>query len=120
VLAEKPQAPMTRRKSEITPKRIDQEYPHQIEITTPSGGLKNIWETDAFCRECGFQFAMRDIGELRRADERDAVRYCFKNVCHAYAFQAAFGGERVVLPTKKPPASSIARRGLWNKRRERD
>ena len=30
---------MTYRTGEITPKRIDQEYPRQIEISIPSGGL---------------------------------------------------------------------------------
>jgi hypothetical protein len=108
---------MTYRKGEMTSKRIDREYPHQIELPIPEGGLKNIYEVEAFCREHGFEFATRGIGKLRRIDERDAVRYCFKNACHAYAFQAAFGGERVALPVKKPPAPSFGRRGLWSKRR---
>jgi hypothetical protein len=112
VSAEKRQTPMTGRKGEMTPKRIDHEYPHQIEIRIPPGGLKNIWEMDAFCCERGFQFATRGVGKLRRIEERDAVRYCFTNACHAYAFQAAFNGERVALPIKKPPALSIGRRGL--------
>ena len=55
---------------------------------------------------------------MRRIEERDAVRYCFKNACDAYAFQAAFGGERRVAPAaEKSPAPSIGRDGLWSKRR---
>jgi len=108
---------MVRRKGETTPRRIDQEYPHQIEIPIPEGGLTNIYEIDAFCRECGFNYAKRGIGKLRRQRGSDATRYCFTDPAHAESFLAAFGGERVALSVKKPPAQSIGRRGLWSKRR---
>jgi hypothetical protein len=117
VSAEKLQTPMTRRKGEITPKRIDQEYPHQIEIPIASVDLKQQHEHHEFCRSRGIHYATRGVGKLRRIEERDAVRYCFRVADDAEEFQAMYGGERVVLPVKKPPAPSIGRRGLWSKRR---
>jgi len=72
---------------------------------------------DAFCREHDWPYAHRGIGKLRRLRESDTTRYCFTDPAHADAFQAAFGGERVALPAKKPPAPSIGRRGLSSKRR---
>jgi hypothetical protein len=109
---------MTRRKGEMIDKWIDQIYLHQIEIPIPSGGLgTRLHDMYAFCQERVFEFATRGIGKLRRLEERDAVRYCFRNAGDAEAFHAAFGGERVALPVKKPPALSFGGRGLWSKRR---
>jgi hypothetical protein len=109
---------MTRRKGERIGKRIDYEYPHQVEIAIPSGGLGTRQnEMHAFCHARGIQFATRGIGKLRREREADAVRYCFRYADDAEEFQAMYGGGRVVLSVKKPPAPSIGRRGLWSKRR---
>jgi hypothetical protein len=108
---------MVRRKGEITSKRIDLEYPHQIEIPIPSGRLKQQNEHHEFCRSRGSHYATRGIGKLRRLEERDAVRYCFRPGDDAEEFQAMYGGERVVLPARTPLAPSIGRRGLWSKRR---
>ena len=110
---------MTYRKGEMTSKRSIQEYPHQIEIPIPSGaawapGLHDMHE---FCRSRGIQYATRGLGKLRRIEARDVVRYCFRVADDAEEFQAMYGGQRVVLPFKKPPASSIGHRGLWSKRR---
>ena len=110
---------MTYRKGEMTPKRVDREFPYQVELAIPEGGLKNIRELDAFCRGRGFVVATRRIGKRRRERGSDAVRYCFADPAHADAFLARFGGDRVALPAKKPPALSIRRRGLWSKWRER-
>jgi hypothetical protein len=41
------QTPMTRRTAEITPKRIDDAYPHQIEIPSPLAGQHDHHQ---FCR----------------------------------------------------------------------
>jgi hypothetical protein len=49
-------------------------------------------------------------------EERDAVRYCIRVAADAEEFQTIYGGERVALTVKKPPAQSIGRRGLWSKR----
>jgi hypothetical protein len=108
---------MMHRKGEITPKRIDLEYPHQIEIPIPSGGLKQQHDMHEFCRSRGIQYTTRGIGKLRRIEERDAVRYCFRVADDAEEFQAMYGGERVVLPVKKSPGQSFGGRGLWTKRR---
>jgi hypothetical protein len=109
---------MTRRKGERTDKRIDYEYPHQVEIAIPSGGLGTRQnDMHAFCRARGIQFATRGIGKLRREREADAVRYCFRHAGDAEEFQAMYGGGRVALPVKKPAAQSFGGRGLWSKRR---
>jgi hypothetical protein len=112
VSAEKLQTPMTCRKGEMKPKRIDYEYPHQIEIPIPSGGLgTGQHDMNEFCRSRGIQFATCGIGRLWRKPDRDAVRYCFRVADDAEEFQAMYGGERVELP----PAPSIWRRWLWSK-----
>jgi hypothetical protein len=100
----------------MTSKRIDQEYPHQVEIAIPEAGLgTRLHDMHDFCRERGFQYATR--GKLRRSEKRDVMRYCFCNAGDAESFQAVFGGERVALPVKKPPGQSFGGRGLWSKRR---
>jgi hypothetical protein len=71
----------------------------------------------SFADRRGSKYATRGIGKLRRIEERDAVRYCFRVADDAEEFQAMYGGRRVVLSVKKPPAPSIGRRGLWSKRR---
>jgi len=110
---------MIYRKGGMTPKQIDREFPYQVELAIPEGGLKNIRELDAFCRGRGVVVTTRGIGKLRREGRSKAVRYCFTDPAHADAFLARFGGDRVALPAQKPPAPSIRRRGLWSKWRER-
>jgi hypothetical protein len=57
---------MTRRKVEITPRQVDRDYPHQVEIAIPSGGLgpllshARLLATHDFCR--GDDFRKRGIG----------------------------------------------------------
>jgi len=109
---------MTRRKGERTDNRIDYEYPHQVEIAIPSGGLGTRQnDMHAFCREHGLQFATRGIGKSSGDPEADAVRYCFRHAGDAEAFHMAFGGGRVALPIKKRPRPSFGGHGLWSKRR---
>ena len=59
-----------------SPKRIDDEYPHQIEIPIPLAGQHDHHQ---FCRSQAFQYATRSIGKRRCLEERNAVRYCFEN-----------------------------------------
>ena len=91
--------------------QIDREYPHQVEIAIPAGGLgdkQTVMRT--FCRERGIQFATCGIEELGRECGANAVRYCFRVADDAEEFQAMYGGERVVVPAERPPTPSIGRR----------
>lgn len=82
---------MNRRKGEWTSKRIDREYPHQVEIAIPKGGLGDrIQAMDEFCRRHGLPFKTR---ALRGPPE--AARWCFATPAAADVFHAEFGGERV-------------------------
>jgi len=42
---------VTRRTGEITPRQVDRDYPHQVEIAIPEGGLgTRLSAMDEFCR----------------------------------------------------------------------
>jgi len=114
-LAEKLQTPMTRRKGEITPKRIDHDSPPQVEMPIAPGGPRQQNEHHEFCRQRGFEFATRGIGKLRRIEERDAVRYCFRPAADAEAFQAAYVASAWrCLPRRRRLHRSDA--GPWRRR----
>jgi hypothetical protein len=82
-----------RYKGQITPRQIDRDYPRQVEIAIPEGGLGTLLNAmHDFCR--GADFRTRGIGVKRLETGRDGVRFCFKAPELAEAFQARFGGER--------------------------
>jgi hypothetical protein len=84
---------MTRRKGEVTPRQIDRDYPHQVEIAIPEGGLgTRLNAMHEFCH--GADFRTCGIGAKRLRTGRDGVRFCFKTPELAEAFQVRFGGER--------------------------
>jgi hypothetical protein len=84
-----------RYKGQITPRIIDREYPHQVEIPIPDAGLGSRLNAmhDA-CR--GVDYQTRVIGKKRIETGRDGVRFCFKTPEQADAFRAEFGGERMI------------------------
>jgi hypothetical protein len=91
---------MSRRKGELTPSRIDREYPHQVEIEVPHMGLGNhLNEMHDFCRERGFK--VKGHGGRLIASDRviDVSYWCFATPEAADAFWQAFGGVRL---TRKP------------------
>ncbi len=91
---------MGRRKGELTPSRIDREYPHQVEIEVPHMGLGNrLNEMHDFCRQRGFD--VKGHGGTRAAEGRvvDLSYWCFATPEVAEEFWRAFGGVRL---TRKP------------------
>jgi hypothetical protein len=89
---------MTRRKGEITPRQVDRDYPHQVEIAIPSGGLRPLLNAmHDFCR--GADFRTRGIGIKRPETGRDGVRFCFKAREPAEAFRAPLGASGAIGPS---------------------
>jgi hypothetical protein len=81
-----------RYKGQTTPRQVDRDYSHQVEIAIPEGGLGTLLNAmHDFCR--GADFRMRGIGLRRLETGQDGVRFCFKTRDLAEAFQARFGGE---------------------------
>jgi hypothetical protein len=66
-----------RYKGQVTPRQVDRDYPHQVEIAIPEGGLgTRLNAMHDFCR--GADFKTRGIGLKRLETGRDGVRFCFK------------------------------------------
>lgn len=86
-----------RYKGQRTPRQVDREYPHQLEIAVPEGGLgKRLNELHAACG--GIDYATRGIDRKQwMATGRDGVRFCFKTAEQAGAFHARFGGKRLTI-----------------------
>jgi hypothetical protein len=85
---------MTRRKGEITPHQVDRDYPHQVEIAIPSGGLGPLLN------------AMHDFLPRRRPSDARHRREARRDWpgCRALLLQGArvgrsvserFGGDRL-------------------------
>jgi hypothetical protein len=80
---------MTRYKGQLKAARIEQEYPHHVDMIVPPGGLgKRIDAMYAFHAEHG-------IKPQRGRGKHDAngaiIRWCFANAEMAKAFAAQFG-----------------------------
>jgi hypothetical protein len=82
------------RKGEITKRRIDRDWPHQVEVPAEAVAGHNYDIVHAFCR--GLSVAPRG-GRSARRDDRDWLRYCFATPADADAFHARFGGRRVTV-----------------------
>jgi hypothetical protein len=81
---------VTRRTGEITPRQVDRDYPHQVEIAIPEGGLgTRLSAMDEFCR--GADFRTCGMGAKRLRTGRDGVRFCFKTPDMAEAFRPGLG-----------------------------
>jgi hypothetical protein len=96
-----------KRKGEITPQRIDREFPHQIELRVPGGGLglalHGLYE---FCR--ALDHKTRPIGRERRIElGDDAASWCFKVPEDAVTFQARYGGEKLPPLTRDGRAAHL-------------
>lgn len=79
---------MSRRKGEITRAQIDREYPYQVEIVIPPGGLGR--RLDEMHRFCAGLADYRTRGARKGAV--DACRWCFAEASPGEAFQRRFGG----------------------------
>ena len=81
---------MTRRKSEITKPDIVRDYPYQVELLVPDGGLrKRLDEMSQFC----ILFDYKTRSETRRP--QFYTRWCFKESVQADQFKNTFGGQRI-------------------------
>jgi hypothetical protein len=82
------------RKGEVTKRRIDRDFPHQIAILIPEGGLvARLMAMHKFCDTRSMPYKTRS--DLRREPPADFMRFCFADPAHADAFMAEFGGERI-------------------------
>jgi hypothetical protein len=87
---------VTQRKGEFTKRRIDCDFPHQVAILIPEGGLlARLMAMHKFCDTRSISYKTRS--DLRREPISDYVRFCFGDPAHADAFMAEFGGERITI-----------------------
>jgi hypothetical protein len=83
------------RKGEVTKRRIDRDFPHQVAILIPVGGLgARLMTMHKFCDTRSMPYKTRS--DLREPPS-DYVRFCFGDPAHAEAFMAEFGGERITI-----------------------
>ena len=84
------------RKGEVTKRRIDRDFPHQVAIRIPEGGLvARLMAMHKLCDTRSMRFKTRS--DLRRDPPSDYVRFCFGDPDHADAFMVEFGGERITI-----------------------
>jgi hypothetical protein len=88
---------MSYRKGEITPRIIDRDFPHQVELRADLTTGKNYDVALEFCRD----LSLAPRGLSRRKNNTDYNVWCFADPAHADAFQARFGGERQTVRPRK-------------------
>jgi hypothetical protein len=80
---------MTPRKSEVTARMNERDYPRIVELLLPSGGFRSKFdEMLAFHRERSFEHRR---GRGSYADGQFYVRFCFADPADADAFRHRFG-----------------------------
>ena len=85
---------MTRRKSEITARMNERDYPHIVELPVPPGGFRAADDMLAFHRERDIQIRR---GQGRNYDGQSYVHYCFADAVDADALRNQFGGARLTV-----------------------
>ena len=83
--------PMTRRKGEITSRRIDRDWPHQVALRAEQVKGENYRITHDFCRD----LSLAPRGHTVRSGNGDYIVFCFADPAHADRFRVRFGGEHV-------------------------
>jgi hypothetical protein len=79
---------MARYKGRLTPKSIERDFPHVVEIAVPLGGLgKTLDAMYEFHRRYGIQ---AKLGRDRHDDGRDYIRWRFADAEIAKSFAAVF------------------------------
>jgi hypothetical protein len=81
---------MTRYKGRASPKAIEQDFPHIVEMRVPEGGFGK--KLDAMY-EWHIHRGIRAVNSTGRRDEsgRDYIRWCFADPKIAEAFASEFG-----------------------------
>jgi hypothetical protein len=103
---------MARYKGRSTPKSIERDFPHIVEMAVPLGGLgRRLDAMHAFHLERGIQ--SRNGRRRRDQDGRDHIRWCFADAATAEAFASQFGGRRLIEPMPKDDPSALVE---WAKR----
>ena len=78
---------MTQRKGEVTKRRIDRDFSHQVAIQIPVGGLvARLMTMHQFCTTHAMPYKTR--ADLRREPLANFMRFCFADPAHADAFLA--------------------------------
>jgi hypothetical protein len=81
---------MTRYKGHASPKTIEREFPHVVEIAVPPGGLgTQLDATHHFHHARGVEAC---LGLGRHDKDRDYLRWYFTRPTMAEAFATEFGG----------------------------
>jgi hypothetical protein len=66
------------RKGEVTKRRIDRDFPHQVAILIPVGGLvARLMAMHEFCDTSSMPHKTRS--DLRREPPSDYIRFCFSD-----------------------------------------
>jgi hypothetical protein len=89
---------MSRYKGRTSPKSIERDFPHIVEMVVPEGDLGG-W-LDAVYEFHARHGIQAQRGRSRRDDGRDYIRWCFADREIAAAFAAEFG---VNAWRKRPP-----------------
>jgi hypothetical protein len=91
-------AGMARYKGRVSPKAIERDFPHVVEIAVPPCGLgKRLDDMHAFHAARGVKAC---LGLGRREDNLDYLRWYFTSPTTAAAFAAEFGGT-YLTPARK-------------------
>ena len=83
---------MSRRKGEITPRRIDRNYPHQVELPATMVAGANCLVIDFFAKALASGAPRHNTA---RRDGEFFIRYAFADPSDAETFHARFGGRRL-------------------------
>jgi hypothetical protein len=88
------------RNGKVTKRRIDRDFPHQVAILIPVGGLvARLMAMHKFCDTRSMPY--KTHADLCREPPADFLRFCFANPAHADVFIAEFGGERITVEPHK-------------------
>jgi hypothetical protein len=91
-------AGMARYKGRVSPKAIERDFPHVVEIAVPPGGLGAQLDAMHYFHEARGVKACIGLG--RREENLDYLRWYFTSPKMAAAFAAEFGGT-YLTPTRK-------------------
>jgi hypothetical protein len=89
---------VARYKGRISPKAIERDFPHIVEIAVPPGGLGAQLDAMHYFHEARGIKAY--LGRERHEENLDYLRWYFTSPKMAAAFAAEFGGTYLRAPTK--------------------